>query len=66
MASSIPQVWTLDSSRRLRSQLWPDLRKLLEEQADLASIRESYQRLEGLTFAIAEKMYGGGGDAPPA
>ncbi|MGO8991936.1 MAG: molecular chaperone DnaK [Polyangiaceae bacterium] len=40
-----------------------ELRELLEKQADLGSIRDSYQRLEGLTFAIAEKMYGG--DAPP-
>ena len=44
-----------------------ELRGLLEAQADLGSIRESYQKLEGLTFAIAEKMYGGeasGGAAP--
>jgi molecular chaperone DnaK len=46
-----------------------ELRGLLEAQADLGSIRESYQKLEGLTFAIAEKMYGGeasGGEPPPA
>jgi molecular chaperone DnaK len=44
-----------------------ELRELLEKQADLGSIRDSYQKLEGLTFAIAEKMYGGeasGGGAP--
>jgi molecular chaperone DnaK len=43
-----------------------ELRGLLEKQADLGSIRESYQKLEGLTFAIAEKMYGGeaSGGAP--
>ena len=41
-----------------------DLRGLLEEQSDLASIREAYQRLEALTFGIAEKMYGGGEGAP--
>jgi molecular chaperone DnaK len=44
-----------------------ELRELLEKQADMGLIRESYQKLEGLTFAIAEKMYGGdasGGAAP--
>jgi hypothetical protein len=39
---------------------------MLETQADLAQIRDAYQKLEAMTFAIAEKMYGGGGDAPPA
>ncbi len=43
-----------------------ELRTLLETQSDLAQIRDSYQKLEAMTFAIAEKMYGGGGDAPPA
>ena len=42
-----------------------DLRSLLEAQADLSSIREAYQRLEGLTFAIAEKMYGDTGGSSP-
>jgi hypothetical protein len=45
------------------------LRTLLDAQSDLAQIRDAYQKLETLTFAIAEKMYGGGGaggDAPPA
>ncbi len=45
-----------------------ELRGLLESQADLAQIRESYQKLEAVTFGIAEKMYGGsagGGEAPP-
>ncbi len=46
-----------------------DLRALLEEQGDIATIRESYQRLEALTFSIAEKLYGGdqgagGGEIP--
>jgi molecular chaperone DnaK len=41
-----------------------ELRGLLETQADLASIREAYQQLEALTFAIAEKLYGAD-DAPP-
>jgi molecular chaperone DnaK len=44
-----------------------ELRGLLESQADLAQIRDAYQKLEAMTFAIAEKMYGGGGgEAPPA
>ncbi|HEY3819373.1 MAG TPA: molecular chaperone DnaK [Polyangiaceae bacterium] len=46
-----------------------ELRGLLENQADLAQIRDSYQRLEAVTFGIAEKMYGGAGgsgEAPPA
>jgi molecular chaperone DnaK len=46
-----------------------ELRGLLESQADLAQIRESYQKLESVTFGIAEKMYGGTGgegEAPPA
>jgi molecular chaperone DnaK len=42
-----------------------ELRGLLEQQADLGSIRDAYQKLEGLTFAIAEKMYGGEQGAPP-
>jgi molecular chaperone DnaK len=42
------------------------LREMLEKKADLASIRDAYQALEAMTFAIAEKMYGGdaGGEAP--
>jgi len=54
---------TLESTRAQAAEL----RGLLETQADLASIRDAYQRLEGLTFAIAERMYGGdasGGAAP--
>jgi molecular chaperone DnaK len=43
-----------------------ELRGLLQNQADLAQIRDSYQKLEAMTFAIAEKMYGGGGESPPA
>jgi molecular chaperone DnaK len=58
-----PQV--LDETRDSATAL----RGLLEQQADLASIREAYQKLEALTFSIAEKMYGGGdaggGEAPP-
>jgi len=55
----------LDDTKTLAKEL----RGLLEAQADLAAIRDAYQKLETMTFAIAEKMYGdggGGGDAPPA
>jgi molecular chaperone DnaK len=38
------------------------LRALLSGQSDLGQIREGYQKLEAMTFAIAEKLYGG--DAP--
>jgi molecular chaperone DnaK len=50
----------LDDTRGLAREL----RGLLEAQADLMQIRDAYQKLETLTFAIAEKMYGGG-EAPP-
>ena len=40
-----------------------ELRALLEAQADLTQVRDAYQRLEAMTFSIAEKMYGGGGQA---
>ncbi|HEY5145793.1 MAG TPA: molecular chaperone DnaK [Polyangiaceae bacterium] len=39
------------------------LRGLLDRQGDLAQIREGYQKLETMTFAIAEKLYGS--DSPP-
>ncbi len=35
-----------------------DLRELLESGSDLDGIREAYQKLEAMTFAIAESMYG--------
>jgi molecular chaperone DnaK len=41
------------------------LRGLLEAKADLAQIREAYQKLETMTFAIAEKMYGSSDEPPP-
>jgi molecular chaperone DnaK len=43
-----------------------ELRARLESQAELASIRSSFQKLEAMTFAIAEKLYGGGDESPPA
>jgi molecular chaperone DnaK len=51
----------LDSTRILAREL----RGLLETQADLMQIRDAYQKLETMTFSIAEKMYGGGGDGSP-
>jgi molecular chaperone DnaK len=55
---------TLDDTRAVAQEL----RRLLEAHGDLAQIREAYQKLEAVTFAIAEKMYGGGdgGEMPPA
>ncbi len=34
-------------------------RELLDGTGELAPIREAYQKLEAMTFTIAEKMYGG-------
>jgi molecular chaperone DnaK len=49
---------TLDATRDLAKAL----RGLLEGQSDLNQIRDAYQKLEAMTFSIAEKLYGG--DAP--
>ncbi|HEV7958091.1 MAG TPA: molecular chaperone DnaK, partial [Acidimicrobiales bacterium] len=38
------------------------LRRLLDASGDVGSIRDAYQKLEAITFQIAEKIYGG--DAP--
>ena len=38
------------------------LRILLESQADIGTVRDAYQKLEALTFQIAESLYGGGND----
>ena len=46
---------TLDGARRQALEL----RQRLEQQANIGAIREAYQKLEGTTFSIAEKMYGG-------
>ncbi len=40
------------------------LRGLLGGSSELAQIRDAYQKLEAMTFAIAEKLYGG--DSPSA
>jgi molecular chaperone DnaK len=42
-----------------------ELRTLLDGQRDLAGIRDAYQKLEAMTFAIAEKMYGDPGAPNP-
>ncbi len=39
------------------------LRALLNGQGDLSEIRDAYQKLEAMTFQIAEKLYGS--DSPP-
>jgi molecular chaperone DnaK len=49
----------LDEARTLAASL----RTLLEASADAGSIRDGFQKLEAITFQIAEKIYGG--DAPP-
>jgi molecular chaperone DnaK len=49
----------LDDTRALAEVL----RRLLDGQGDLAQIRDGYQKLETMTFAIAEKLYGS--DSPP-
>jgi len=49
----------LDDTRMLAR----DLRSLLESNADLTQIRDAYQKLEAMTFSIAEKMYGGDASA---
>jgi molecular chaperone DnaK len=38
------------------------LRALLEAKAEMGEIRDAYQKLEALTFQIAELLYGGGED----
>jgi molecular chaperone DnaK len=51
----------LDDTRALAHEL----RGLLEGRAELVQIRDAYQKLEAVTFSIAEKMYGDSGDAGP-
>jgi molecular chaperone DnaK len=46
----------IDDTRALAK----NLRQLLEGQGDTGQVRDAYQKLEAMTFAIAEKMYGGG------
>jgi molecular chaperone DnaK len=40
-----------------------ELRGRLAEQANTSAIRDAYQRLEAITFGIAEKLYGTSADA---
>jgi molecular chaperone DnaK len=42
------------------------LRTALDQGADIAAVRDAYQKLESTTFSIAESLYGGGSDVPPA
>jgi molecular chaperone DnaK len=49
----------LDQAQTLTQQL----RRVLDDKGELEAIQDAYQKLEGVTFAIAEKMYGG--EAPP-
>ena len=42
------------------------LRALMQAGGDVATIRSAYQKLEAMTFAIAEAMYSTGGSEPPA
>jgi molecular chaperone DnaK len=52
----------LDDTRALAHEL----RGLLEGRAELVQIRDAYQKLEAVTFSIAEKMYGDSdAGAPP-
>jgi molecular chaperone DnaK len=62
--ANLVEAAMLDDTRALAGEL----RTLLEGQADLAQIRDAYQKLETMTFAIAEKMYGdaGGGEGSTA
>jgi molecular chaperone DnaK len=53
---------TLEDTRAVAQEL----RAFLESQAEAALIRSSFQKLEAMTFAIAEKLYGTGGESPPA
>ncbi len=51
----------LDDARTVANEL----RERLTQQADTRAIRDAYQRLEALTFAIAERLYGEPADATP-
>ena len=61
--ADLVEAGMLEDTRALAKEL----RARLEGQSDLAQIRDAYQKLEAMTFAIAEKMYGGGEEpAAPA
>jgi molecular chaperone DnaK len=57
--ANLVDVRMLDDTRALAL----GLRGLLNGQGDLAEIRDAYQKLEAMTFQIAEKLYGS--DSPP-
>ncbi len=52
--ADLVEAQMIDDTRTLTKAL----RQLLEGQAEVTQIREAYQKLEAMTFAIAEKMYG--------
>jgi molecular chaperone DnaK len=52
---------TLEDARTVAAEL----RVRLTQQADTRAIRDAYQRLEAITFAIAEKLYGEPIEAAP-
>jgi molecular chaperone DnaK len=54
--ADLVEAKTIEDTRSLTQTL----RQLLEGQGDLGQVRDAYQRLEAMTFAIAEKMYGQG------
>jgi molecular chaperone DnaK len=57
--ANLVDVRMLDDTRALAV----GLRALLNGQGDLSEIRDAYQKLEAMTFQIAEKLYGS--DSPP-
>ncbi|MGH7271267.1 MAG: Hsp70 family protein, partial [Polyangiaceae bacterium] len=59
--ADLVEAKTLEDTHALADEL----RTMLETQADMSQIREAYQKLEAITFAIAEKLYGDAGAASP-
>ncbi len=55
-ANLVDQAMLEDARERAKQ-----LRTLLEAQSDIGTVRDAYQKLEALTFQIAESLYGGGG-----
>jgi len=58
--ADLVETKTLDETRALATSL----RGLLAGQSDLNQIRDAYQKLEAMTFSIAEKLYGGQQETP--
>jgi molecular chaperone DnaK len=57
--ADLVEATMIDDTRALTQ----GLRRLLDGSGDVGQIREAYQKLEAMTFAIAEKMYGDSGSA---